>query len=82
MSEVAPAYLRIGKRRIRVPRRRGVRIALALVLLIRGLIPCPTTPLLLSASMALLSMDVPRIRRWRRRALLAIGHRRRAAARF
>ena len=77
MNDTAPAYIRVGKRRIRIPRRRGVRIALASALLVRGLIPCVATPLLLSASITLLSMDVPRIRRWRRRLLVTIEHKRR-----
>lgn len=73
MNDTAPAYLRIGKRRIRIPRRRGVRIVLASALLIRGLIPNIATPMLLSASITLFSMDVPRIRRWRRRGTIAVG---------
>lgn len=73
MNDAAPAYLAIGKRRIRVPRRRGARLALASALMVRGLIPCFATPLLLSASITLFSMDVPRIRRWRRRSSVAVG---------
>jgi hypothetical protein len=57
-----------------------MRIALASALLIRGLIPNIATPVLLSASITLFSMDVPRIRRWRRRTIVAIGHWRRTRA--
>lgn len=72
MNDTAPVYLRIGKRRIRIPRRRGVRILLASALLIRGLIPNIATPVFLSASITLFSMDVPRIRRWRRKGTIAV----------
>lgn len=60
-----------------MPRRRGVRIGLALLMLVRGLIPSPTSPLLLSGAVSLLSMDVPRLRRWWRRIIVAAGRRRR-----
>lgn len=80
MNEAAPAYLAVGRRRIPVPRRRWARLTLAWGLMIRGLIPCWATPLLLSAAMTLFSMDVRWVRRWRRKALVALEHRRRAKA--
>jgi hypothetical protein len=75
-SDAAPAYLRVGKRRIRIPKRRGVRIALGIALVIRGVLP-PAGFVLLPPALTLLSIDIPRIRRWRRRAVVWIGRRRR-----
>lgn len=68
----AARYLTVGKFRLRVPRRRGVRLALGVALLIRGVLP-PAGPVLLPAAFTLLSMDVPRLRRWRRRMLVKLG---------
>lgn len=66
----APArYLSFGKFRVRVPRRRAVRVALGLALLIRGVLP-PAGPVLLPAAFTLLSMDSAMLRRWRRRVLI------------
>jgi hypothetical protein len=31
VNDAPPAYLRIGKRRLRIPKRRGIRIALGIV---------------------------------------------------
>ena len=45
---------------------------LFVVRLIRGVLP-PAGPVLLPAAFALLSMDVPRLRRWRRRMLVRLG---------
>jgi hypothetical protein len=73
-ADAPPAYLRIGKRRIRIPRRRGVRIALAIALIIRGILP-PAGFVLLPPALMLLSIDIPRIRRWRRRVIVWIGRR-------
>jgi hypothetical protein len=75
VTDAPRAYLRIGKRRIRIPRRRGVRIALGIALVIRGVIP-PTGYILLPPAFALLSIDIPRIRRWRRRMIVWLGRRR------
>jgi hypothetical protein len=74
-SEAPPAYLRIGKRRLRIPKRRGVRIALGIALVIRGVLP-PAGYILLPAAIALLSIDIPRVRRWRRRISVWVGRRR------
>lgn len=73
-------YLRIGKRRLRVPRRRVTRIALGTALLVRGVLP-PAGPVLLPAAFTLLSIDIPRVRRWRRRMLVWWGRRKRTGAR-
>lgn len=73
MTRSSPArHLTIGRFKLRVPRRRGVRVALGLALLIRGLLP-PAGPVLLPAALTLLSMDVPRLRRLRRRLLVRLG---------
>jgi len=74
-SNAPPAYLRIGKRRLRVPKRRGVRIALGIALVIRGVLP-PAGYILLPSAIALLSIDIPRVRRWRRRMIVWLGRRR------
>jgi hypothetical protein len=74
-SDAPPAYLRIGRRRIRIPKRRGVRIALGIALLIRGVLP-PAGFILLPPALTLLSIDLPRIRRWRRRMVVWWGRRR------
>jgi hypothetical protein len=73
------AYLRIGKRRLRIPKRRGVRIALGIALVIRGVLP-PAGYILLPPAVALLSIDIPRVRRWRRRMIVRFGRRRRRKA--
>lgn len=39
MNDATPAYLRIGKRRLRIPKRRSIRIALGIALVIRGVLP-------------------------------------------
>jgi hypothetical protein len=67
----APAYLRVARWRIRVPRRRGARIALGLALLVRGVLP--------PAGFVLLSMDSPTLRRWRRRLSVRLARRRKRA---
>jgi hypothetical protein len=67
-------YLRIGKRRLPVPRRRFTRIALGLALLVRGVLP-PAGPILLPAAFTLLSIDLPHVRRWRRRMIVWWGRR-------
>jgi hypothetical protein len=67
-----PAYLRIGKRRLRIPKRRGVRIALGIALVVRGVLP-PAGYILLPPAFALLSIDLPRVRRWRRRMIVWLG---------
>lgn len=72
----AARYLTFGKFRLRVPRRRGVRMALGVALLVRGVLP-PAGPVLLPAALTLLSMDVPRLRRWRRRLIVRLGRSRR-----
>ncbi|MPZ30793.1 MAG: hypothetical protein GEV13_07310 [Rhodospirillales bacterium] len=65
-------YLTFGKFRLRVPRRCSVRVALGIALLVRGVLP-PAGPVLLPAALTLLSMDVARLRRWRRRLLVKLG---------
>jgi len=68
-NSATPSYLTIGRFRIRVPKRRALRMALGFGLLIRGLLP-PAGPILLPAALTLLSMDIPKLRRLRRRMLL------------
>lgn len=77
-NDAEPSYLDIGKWRIRVPRRRGIRIALGILILVRGLVPTPTSPVLIPAAIALLSKDIPPLRRLRRRLAVAFGRSRRA----
>ncbi len=74
------AYLSIGRWKVRVPKHKSARIALAVVMLIRGIIPTPTSPVLLTASITLLSIDVPALRRLRRRAIVAFGRRARRSS--
>jgi hypothetical protein len=74
-SRTDAAYLRIGKRRLRIPKRRGVRIALGIALVIRGVLP-PAGFILLPPAFALLSIDIARVRRWRRRMIVWLGRRR------
>jgi hypothetical protein len=74
-SDAGPSYLDIGKWRIRVPRRRGTRIALGFLILVRGLVPTPTSPILLPAAITLLSKDISSLRRWRRRLTVALYRR-------
>lgn len=75
-TDAAPSYLEIGKWRIRVPRRRGTRIALGILILVRGLVPTPTSPILLPAAITLLSKDIRSLRRLRRRLTIALYRRR------
>jgi hypothetical protein len=74
----APRHLAFGRFKLRVPGRRGLRLALGVGLLVRGLLP-PAGPVLLPAALTLLSMDVPRLRRLRRRLLVKLGRRRGAS---
>ena len=64
-TEAPAAYLRFGKRRLRIPKRRSVRIALGIALVVRGVLP-PAGYILLPPALALLSIDIPRVRRWLR----------------
>jgi hypothetical protein len=71
------AYVRFGKRRLPVPRHRSVRIGMALTIIIAGILPTPPGPVLtVPAGLAILSIDFPRLRRLRRKALVRIGRRR------
>lgn len=67
-------YLRIGKRRLPIPKRRVTRLVLGTALLVRGVLP-PAGPVLLPAAFTLLSIDLPRVRRWRRRIVVWWGRR-------
>lgn len=73
---VPPAYLRVGPRRVRIPRRRSVRIALGLWLTIGGAMPIPPGYVFIPVGIAILSIDFPRLRRWRRRLIVKLGRRR------
>lgn len=75
-NDVPPAYLRVGSRRVRIPRRRGVRIALGLWLTIGGALPIPPGYVFVPIGIAILSIDFPRLRRWRRRLVVKVGRRR------
>lgn len=75
-NDVPPAYLRVGNRRVRIPRRRGVRIALGLWLTIGGALPIPPGYVFIPVGIAILSIDFPRLRRWRRRLVVKLGRRR------
>ncbi|MPZ41037.1 MAG: hypothetical protein GEU95_23935 [Rhizobiales bacterium] len=59
-----------------MPKRRAVRIALGVALIIRGVLP-PAGFILLPPAVTLLSIDIPRVRRWRRRLIVWLGRRRR-----
>lgn len=80
MDDTGRSYLSVGKWRMRVPRKRGSRIALGLLMLVRGLVPSPTSPIVLSAAVLLLSKDIAWLRRWRRHCTV-LFYRRRPAAR-
>ena len=69
-------YLRFGRFRIRIPHSRALRLALGFALLIRGMLP-PAGPVLLPAALTLLSADVLRLRRMRRRLIIRLGRSRR-----
>ncbi|XSG81711.1 MAG: hypothetical protein ACPW61_11615 [Methyloligella sp. ZOD6] len=74
-----PSYIRIGSRRIRVPRRKSVRVGMALTLIISGILPTPPGPVFtVPMGLAILSIDYPRLRRFRRKAIVRLGRRRRA----
>ncbi|MCJ2188837.1 hypothetical protein MTR66_18700 [Novosphingobium sp. 2638] len=75
-NETARAYLRVGSRRVRIPRRRGTRIALGLWLTIGGALPIPPGYVFIPVGLAILSIDFPRLRRWRRRLAVGMGRRR------
>lgn len=75
-SEPTRAYLPVGRWKVRVPKHKGLRIGLAVAMLIRGIIPTPTSPVLITASITLLSMDIPRLRRWRRQLSVFVGRQR------
>jgi hypothetical protein len=70
-----PAYLRLGKRRIPVPRRKAARIATGACFTFIGLFPPAPLHLLLPVGLSMLSLDFPRLRRLRRRAIVRIGRR-------
>lgn len=73
----APSYIRVGSRRIRVPRRKAVRVGMALTLIISGILPTPPGPVFtVPMGLAILSIDYPRLRRFRRKALVRLGRRR------
>jgi hypothetical protein len=65
-NDAPPAYLRFGKRRLRVPKHRVVRIAFGVALIISDVLP---------PAFALLSIDIPCVRRWRRRMVVWLGRR-------
>lgn len=75
VADATPVYLRIGKRRVRVPRKRGARIALGLWLTIGGALPIPPGYVFIPVGIAILSIDFPRLRRWRRRMTVKLGRR-------
>ncbi len=70
------AYVRLGNKRIRVPRRKAVRIVAGVSLTFVGIFPPAPLHLLLPVGLTLLSIDFPRLRRMRRRLEVRIGRRR------
>jgi hypothetical protein len=70
-----PAFLRLGKRRIPVPRRRALRVGAGAVFTFIGIFPPAPLHLLLPVGLTMLSIDFPRLRRFRRRAIVRIGRR-------
>jgi len=72
-SSSIPAYVRLGGRRIRVPRRKAVRIATGASFTVAGMCPPGPLHLLLPVGLTLLSIDFPRLRRMRRRLEVRIG---------
>lgn len=72
MKKREPAYFRLGKRRLRLPRHPVLRIALGLSLVMFGLPPLNFLPILglwmAPAGLLILSHDLPWLRRFRRRA--------------
>lgn len=72
----APSHIRLGKRRIPVPRTKPKRIGLALFLIVMGTIPIiPPGATSIPIGFTLLSMDFPRLRRPRRRMVVWGGRR-------
>lgn len=74
--QTGPAYVRLGNRRIRVPQRKSVRIAAGVSLTFVGLFPPAPLHLLFPVGLLMLSVDFPRLRRFRRKATVRIGRRR------
>ncbi len=72
-----PSYIRVGSRRVRVPRHKSVRVGMALTIIIAGILPTPPGPVLtVPLGLAILSIDYPRLRRFRRKAMVRLGRRR------
>ncbi len=78
MSEtnVPRAFIRLGKRRIPVPRRKRARVALGLWFTIGGALPFPPGFMFIPVGLTILSIDFPTLRRWRRRSTVWVGRRR------
>lgn len=76
-TDLPPAFIRLGKRRIRVPRRKRTRVALGLWLTIGGALPIPPGYMFIPVGLTILSIDFPTLRRWRRRSTVWVGRRRR-----
>lgn len=66
-------YVRVGNRRIPMPRRKAVRIAVGTFLTFFGIFPPAPLHALLPAGLLMLSVDFPRLRRLRRRMVVRIG---------
>ena len=75
-TNLSPAFIRLGKRRIPVPRRKGARVALGLWLTIGGALPIPPGYIFIPVGLTILSIDFPTLRRWRRRSTVWVGRRR------
>lgn len=77
LENPAPSYIKIGSRRVRVPRRKSVRVGMGLTLIISGILPTPPGPVFtVPMGLAILSIDYPRLRRFRRKAIVRLGRRR------
>ncbi|MEG6508148.1 PGPGW domain-containing protein [Methyloligella sp. 2.7D] len=71
----SPSYVRFGKRRVRVPRHKSTRVALGMFCVIGGILPTPPGPLFIPIGLSILSIDFPRLRRFRRKAVVRVGRR-------
>jgi hypothetical protein len=69
-------YLRLGERKIPVPKSRALRMGLGVLLILGGVVPLvPPGVGGIPVGMALLSLDHPRLRRPRRRMVVWGGRR-------
>ena len=65
-DETPPVYLRVGSRRVKMPKRKSTRITLGFVFVVAGAVPVPPGPFVIPIGLAFWSVDFPVVRRWRR----------------